>query len=329
MDTNHLNNGSGVTNGADKSMQRPAGVRPAGSRPAGIRPAGTQGHQPVNSSQQAVRPAGSARQTVTAQQPQNAGQARPAGQTGPARQPVVNNRPTSITGTQSILNKQPEETKEHIMQSTEHQRVIDSKHIEFTRDPNKKDYVLYMIIDKPVDGMLQYFRSYGLNVSKIFSHIDDARNALMMQVNPARIVIVDTGNGSFNSMSARKQVIDVIGLGDDENKVTIFYSDTNLKYEIEASKEIQKKALTWYKYKTTAHLLACMLQSKDCNYISDGGYSDASPIVSSLDETLWKNINFKDAEEHSLLPMINSSDVSKLVHDTNAEVIQGFTPIIR
>jgi len=295
---------------------RPAGVRPAGVRPAGVRPAGVRPVNQTNPSQFNYADINS--------KPDNAMDAPSQTfiQKPSDPQPVVEQ---AIT--QGGVPRQPKQ--EHILKNSEHQRVIESIPVKFDTDPNKKNYVLYMIIDKPIDGMLQYFRSYGLNVSKIFSRIEDARNALMMQVNPARIVIIDTGNGAFNSMSARKQVIDIIGLGDEENKVTVFYSDTNLKYEIEASKEIQKKALSWYKYKTTTHTLACLLQSKDCNYISEGGYKDASSIVVNLDETLWLNPEFKDAEEHSLLPMVNSSDVSKLVHDPSVEQVVKFTPILR
>lgn len=327
MDTNN-NNTIGSANKAQQTVQ---GQRPVGNRPSGLRPAGAQPIKPAGQVQRPVRPTGQMHHS-----PNSTSTVNPAGQAKPRQtvsQPVVKQGVQAQQVPKSQTANSANDTQAKASASTisggKNQRIIESKHIEFTKDPNKKDYVLYMIIDKPIDGMLQYFRSYGLNVSKIFSNIADARNALMMQVNPARIVIVDTGNGSFNSMSARKQVIDIMGLGDDENKITIFYSDTNLKSEIEASKEIQKKALTWYKYKTTAHLLACMLQSKDCNYISDGGYRDASAIVSSLDQTFWKNINFKDTEEHNLLPIINSSDISKLVHDPNAEEIKGFNPILR
>lgn len=324
MDTNNKN----ATGNADKVQQPIQGQRPVGNRPSGLRPAGAQPIKPAGQVQRPVRPAGQMHNS-----PNSTSQASPVGQAKPRQavgQPgVKQGAPVQQAPKPQTDTTKQDKTSAATISGGKNQRVIESKHIEFTKDTNKKDYVLYMIIDKPIDGMLQYFRSYGLNVSKIFSNIADARNALMMQVNPARIVIVDTGNGSFNSMSARKQVIDIMGLGDDENKITIFYSDTNLKSEIEASKEIQKKALTWYKYKTTAHLLACMLQSKDCNYISDGGYRDASPIVSSLDQTFWKNINFKDTEEHNSLPIINSSDISKLVHDPNAEEIRGFNPILR
>lgn len=347
------NNNTGAN--TNNIPQRPTGARPAGVRPSMMQQSGTQSRPNVavpnqNQSQQQAsqqrvqqparpvstqpRPAGAPGQSTQSvrpagvQQSQVRQQVHGAQSQQSARTNSVQQRvqPTPVTG-KTVSESTGNES--HVIKNSKTQRVIESKHIDFQKNPNLKDYVLYVIIDKPVDGMLQYFRSYGLNVSKIFSRIDDARNALMMQVNPAKIVIVDTGNGAFNSMSARKQVIDIIGLGDEENKVIIFYSDTNLKSEIEASKEIQKKALTWYKYKTTAHLLACMLQSKDCNYIHDGGYSDASPVVANLDETLWKNINFKATEEHTMMPIINCSDVAKLVHDTGSESIPGFKPVIK
>jgi hypothetical protein len=189
--------------------------------------------------------------------------------------------------------------------------------------------VLYLIVDKPIEGMLQYFRSYGINVSRIFTRIADARNALLMQVDPTKIVLIDTGNGGFNSMSARKDIIDLIGLGDDQNKIVAFYSDTNLKAEVNSNRSIQKKSIDWVKYKTTSGVLAYLLQSyKECNYIADGDYTDAGDITETLNIRLFANQNFKP--EKTAPYQINTSDIVSLnARGTNEdEQIQAFNPII-
>lgn len=209
-------------------------------------------------------------------------------------------------------------------------RIIKSHPVTFEKKQGKKDYVLYVIMDKPIEGVLQYFRSYGVNVSKIFTRIADARNALLMQVDPTKIVIVDSGNGAFNNMSARKDLIDLIGLGDGENKVIAFYSDTNLRAEVDSNRAVQKKAVEWVKYKTTSGVLAYLLQDQcNCNYITDGGYSEAGDIVVTLHQRLLPNKELRPNSTSNT--MFTTSEIPTMTNTFKGkeDIMEKFTPIIR
>lgn len=151
-------------------------------------------------------------------------------------------------------------------------------------------YVLYLIVDKPIDGMLEYFRNYGIKVSRIFSNIKDARDTLLMQIEPTKVVVIDAGTGRFANMAARKDLIDLMGISDEDNKTTVFYSDLIIKSEVEYSPEVQSKSMEWVRYQSTAHVVAHLLQNKKkIKFIEDGEYADASPIVENLKIKGFKN----------------------------------------
>lgn len=173
-------------------------------------------------------------------------------------------------------------------------RIIES-------DPNS--YVLYMIIDKPIDGMLHYFRSYGLNVSRIFSSIKEARDVVLMQVIKSKLIVIDTGTGRFTSMASRNELTDLLGIGDDDNSTIVFYSDSVIKTEVEYSRELENKRVDWVKYKSTAQVLAYLLKNKGKEeYVPDGEYTQAAKIVEDLSHK-----GFKLSDE--ALDMVNMGEV--------------------
>ena len=86
----------------------------------------------------------------------------------------------------------------------------------------KPKMMLYLVIDKPVEGLLNYCRIPGVNVSNIYSDIGEAKNEVIMQSDPLRIVIVDTGLGKFTTTTMRAVLIDMMGISDDQNRTTVF-----------------------------------------------------------------------------------------------------------
>lgn len=172
----------------------------------------------------------------------------------------------------------------------------------------KKDYVLYMITDKPINGVIKYFDNFGVKVSKVFSNIQDARDVLLMQIHPSKVIVVDTGTGRFTNMSARKDLIDLMGISDDENLTTVFYSDSVIKTEVEYNSEVEDKQIDWYKYKSTAHVLAYLLQcSSTENYVLDGETAD---IVDISEDLTFKGITLTTYEKSNIGNVqINTSDI--------------------
>lgn len=198
-------------------------------------------------------------------------------------------------------------------------RIIES-------DPNS--YVLYMIIDKPIDGMLHYFRSYGLNVSRIFSSIKEARDVVLMQVIKSKLIVIDTGTGRFTSMASRNELTDLLGIGDDDNSTIVFYSDSVIKTEVEYSRELENKRVDWVKYKSTAQVLAYLLKNKGKEeYVPDGEYTQAAKIVEDLSH---KGFKLSD-EALDMVNMgevqINTSDIISKQTGENSEYseIPGYT----
>lgn len=142
---------------------------------------------------------------------------------------------------------------------------------EETEEPEKPvDLVLYMIIDKPIAGLREYFINYGIKLSRVFSNIAEARDHLLMQVEPTRIIVVDTGSGRFTNMSSRKALVDLLGICDEDTKVSVFYTDNIIKFEVSGAEETEDKQIEWYKYRSTPDMLANLLQHKKKeNYIFD------------------------------------------------------------
>lgn len=148
-------------------------------------------------------------------------------------------------------------------------------------EPEKPvDLVLYMIIDKPIAGLREYFINYGIKLSRVFSNIAEARDHLLMQVEPTRIIVVDTGSGRFTNMSSRKALVDLLGICDEDTKVSVFYTDNIIKFEVSGAEETEDKQIEWYKYRSTPDMLANLLQHKKKeNYIFDSEKSAAEVQV--------------------------------------------------
>ena len=155
------------------------------------------------------------------------------------------------------IDKQPEDSE-----------TIDSEGE--MRSSNKKNYILYIIADRTFNGMLSYFRYYGVKVTKIFDSIQDATNTLLMQVEPCKVVIIDSGTGKFTSVSSRQALIELLSISDESNRTAVFYTDSVIKAEAKQNLISESRDITWHKYKTTADVAAILLQNlKKETYVYD------------------------------------------------------------
>lgn len=158
---------------------------------------------------------------------------------------------------------------------------------EKTEKSNKKSgdkqvsKILYIVADRVLPGELEYFRENGVSVSQIFNSIEDASTALIMQVMPTRLVVIDTGNGRFTNMAARRQLIDMLGIGADaETDVSVFYTDTVIKAEVDNAEHVERDMIDWLKYRSTADVVAnILIGSKKHNevYVYDSEKADIEP----------------------------------------------------
>lgn len=201
-----------------------------------------------------------------------------------------------------------QEQEQEVEQPVEKQQLQETK--QETKQEKLQDIILYIIIDKSTSDMLDYFRGYGLNVARIFNNIDDAKNEIMMQIDPCRIVIVDTGTGRFSVMGARKSLIDLLGLGDEDNKISIFYTDSVIKEDISMSEQVDNKQIDWIKYRSTVDILATLLQkTKSENYILDSTIEDIRTETKPEELMRFKGLSIKDDSMNLGQPSITPYDI--------------------
>lgn len=153
----------------------------------------------------------------------------------------------------------------------------------------KPKMMLYLVIDKPVEGLLNYFRMSGVNVSNIYSDIGEAKNEVIMQSDPLRIVIVDTGLGKFTTTTMRAELIDMMGISDDQNRTTVFYTDSALKVDTLHTLGKSGKDIDWFKYQSTALVVATLLSYNE-DYILN---SDSDNLADQKKTQANEVLNFK------------------------------------
>lgn len=193
---------------------------------------------------------------------------------------------------------------------------------------NVKDLILYIIMDKNNPLVLQYLRDYGINISKIFTNINDAKDTLLMQLNPVKILIVDTGTGRFSAIGARKEILDLMGICDEDARISIYYTDTVLKSEVEYNDGIEAKDIHWHKYKSIADVAAHLLMNKNREkYIYEADDIDKCATIDK-DFIKFKGLSFKYEDNINLgEPTISAKDIElNLQNETNGEKeIESYT----
>lgn len=135
----------------------------------------------------------------------------------------------------------------------------------------KKERLLYIVSDRVSRRFKEYVVDVGLNVEDIFSELESARDSMLLQFEDYRMVIVDTGTGKFTSVTARKELIDMIGIMDEQTSVSIFYTDEALKSEAKVQLGKKYKGIHWCKYEGTPKMVAEIMKlgedyiGKECN----------------------------------------------------------------
>lgn len=197
---------------------------------------------------------------------------------------------------------------------------INSDDTQTDDNTKSKNLILYIICDRENPTMLEYFREYGVNVSRIFTNISKAKDALLMQVNPIKVVLIDTGTGRFSAIGARKEIVDLMGICDDDARISIYYTDSVIKSEIEYINGIEDKKIHWHKFKSTPDVMHHLLRNKNKeNYIYDANDKEKiketpNDILSTTKDVLTSGL---DESDHLGAPAININDI--MIHMVNNE----------
>lgn len=205
----------------------------------------------------------------------------------------ISDTENNLDETQADGQQAPElkvEQNEKEQQTTDTVETADGKE-------GEKEFVLYLIVDRSNPTALGYYRDCGVNVSKIFTDIKEAQETLLMQVNPCKIVIVDTGSGRFSTMGNRKEVLNLMGICDEDARISVYYTDTILKTEIDYIDNINTRSIHWHKYKSTPDVVAHLLKNKGKEkYIYDD--YDKDEVISTDEDILHiKGLNFVEPKQ--------------------------------
>ena len=192
---------------------------------------------------------------------------------------------------------------------------------------------LYLVSDKAVPGLLEYLNDCGLAVTDIFDGVESLKNTLLLQSNRARIVIIDSGTGRFISPNVRKELVDIIGMNDENLQFTIFYTDNILKSTTIQELGKMGKELEWVKYSSTVVVAAYLLMKHEKYNIRRKAMSDAE--YSQKTDSLRNKLKYIKGSEvpnrkPEALPQltVNPDDIVAHFEGDTENEIQSFKVVI-
>lgn len=187
-----------------------------------------------------------------------------------------------------------------------------------------KDKLLYIVTDRYTPQLLDYARECGLNVTNIYDSIDIIRDIRLMQFEPARIVIIDSGTGKFVTPTIRKDLVDLVGMNDADNCFTVFYTDTLIKSSAQSEVGKDSEFIEWFKYNNTVSCIATVLNHKNENYVFDKDtYGESRLSAENILNSFGKETPGVELETLSKLSISPASIKSN--NELDYEKIRGFT----
>lgn len=220
--------------------------------------------------------------------------------------------------TEEAVYEIQESIADEIIEENENEEEEDGTNID------EQDMLLYIITDKKTTGLLNYMRESGLKVNKILASINQARDILLIQSQPCRFVIMDTGTGRFTSTKVRQELIDVLGICDESTRVSVFYTDSVIKSE--ATRVFGKTGISidWHKYVNTVQTVATLLQSNE-KYILDYSASDLEELITmdDLNKIKGEKIN-SDIPESIRYININAQMIQDRIEAEPNSLIEEF-----
>lgn len=194
-------------------------------------------------------------------------------------------------------DKEPK-SKDKAKSTKKNKKTKTSEQTDEVEEVVKEDMLLYIITDKTSTGLAEYFRNYGVHVSQVFTSITSARDTLLMSMEKFRLVVIESGTGRFASMIARKDLIDLLGICDEDVKITVFYTDSVIKSEVTYADETEDKPIQWLKFRSTVDVLANLLKLSqtenykyDSNEIKDNDSSISNLNITGLPVTTEKEMD--------------------------------------
>lgn len=187
----------------------------------------------------------------------------------------------------------------------------------------KQKVSLFVLTDKLTPHMMEFARDSGLAVSNIFTSVDDLKSLLMTTFGVTRIVVVDSGTGRFVAPATRKDLIDAIGMADEDVKFTVFYTSNLLKEDAKNTLTDNSANVEWVPYKCTSVCVAVMLMHKAEEYVYDSvAYADAE----KFEDDIMKHVG-KDSRcnlDEPSVSMLNLSNLYQRMFSDESKELPAF-----
>lgn len=120
----------------------------------------------------------------------------------------------------------------------------------------KPKLVLYILSERNIQGLAQFAENEGVLIEEQFTSIEDVKIRIVLEQNPIRLVVIESGLGRFSSSANRDEIVDLVGVCSTENKsATMFITDSAIKTSCIQSLGRKIPNVTWEKFETTASVI--------------------------------------------------------------------------
>lgn len=146
--------------------------------------------------------------------------------------------------------KQSKKVKNNRKNKSNH--IKEERKKEVSEEPTVKN--LFLITDRDSEGLGEALKDYGIYPVGIYHHIVNAKNDIIMHEEKSRIIIIDSGTGRFTGSTARREIVDLLDISDEDNNVTVFYTDEALREETQQSNKVRDD-VEWIQYNSSIQLI--------------------------------------------------------------------------
>lgn len=110
----------------------------------------------------------------------------------------------------------------------------------------KKEIVLYLLLETPKGGIINYLNGNGVLVKSVDTNVDTILKKIIRETNDLRLLVVDYGLGLFSEKSLKSDLIELIETSSSDGKyVTVFTNNSALIKDLK-NREINAQ-ITGYK----------------------------------------------------------------------------------
>lgn len=182
---------------------------------------------------------------------------------------------------------------------------------------------LIILTERKLPNLRAFMADQGLNITEVYTDIEEAKIGLLMQSCGCRVAIIETGLGKFTTTAMRIELSDLLGMCDGiEKKVVAFYTDSLIKTDNTKGK---KSNAEWVQYQSTVEVANKLLEYKEKYTVNETVQPEKIESAETLLKIQGLFVGIK--ENMDLRPNMVEVDVQDLVcGDKESELLPNFEP---